>query len=580
MKLSSSIKAKLIVVSVLILTIPLVVLGWISYQKSAASLDELGKTNLKNSVEMTIEMMNTLNAEVESGSITLEEAQNQVKIAILGEKQEDGTRPINPNIDLGENGYLFVLDADGTELAHPNAEGQNMWEEKDHKGVKYVQEIIQAGHNGGEFVYYDYPLPNNPEQIEAKVTYSKTDEHWGWVVTAGTYMQDFNKSAKGIITSILIVMGITLVVGIVIIWYFANSISRPIQKVAKRMNELADGDLTQEPIVVQTKDETSVLAKSMNEMQNKLKDILISISKASNVMSTQSEALTQSANEVRAGSEQIAVTMQEIATGSETQANTSSELATAMSIFSGKVQEADEQSEHIQTASNQVLDLTKEGSLLMDASTKQMIKIDHIVKDSVQKVKTLDIQAQQISKLVVVIKDVADQTNLLALNAAIEAARAGEHGKGFAVVADEVRKLAEQTGSSVKDITGIVADIQNGFNLVTESLQAGYGEVEKGTTQIDTTNKTFNVISSSVTQMGDSIHTIAANLSDIAATSEEMSSSIQEIAATAEESAAGIEQTSASIQETTSTMEEVTRSSRDLSELAEELDRMIRRFKL
>ncbi|WP_407639273.1 methyl-accepting chemotaxis protein [Bacillus tuaregi] len=272
--------------------------------------------------------------------------------------------------------------------------------------------------------------------------------------------------------------------------------------------------------------------------------------------------------------------MQEIATGSETQANTSSELATAMSIFSGKVQEADEQSEHIQTASNQVLDLTKEGSLLMDASTKQMIKIDHIVKDSVQKVKTLDIQAQQISKLVVVIKDVADQTNLLALNAAIEAARAGEHGKGFAVVADEVRKLAEQTGSSVKDITGIVADIQNGFNLVTESLQAGYGEVEKGTTQIDTTNKTFNVISSSVTQMGDSIHTIAANLSDIAATSEEMSSSIQEIAATAEESAAGIEQTSASIQETTSTMEEVTRSSRDLSELAEELDRMIRRFKL
>jgi len=180
----------------------------------------------------------------------------------------------------------------------------------------------------------------------------------------------------------------------------------------------------------------------------------------------------------------------------------------------------------------------------------------------------------------VVIKDIADQTNLLALNAAIEAARAGEHGRGFSVVADEVRKLAEQTATSVTEITSIVQNIQEGFGLITESLQNGYREVEKGTAQIETTGKTFNEISNSVIEMVESIKSIPHNLSQLEAGSQEMNSSIQEIAATAEESAAGIEQTSASLQQTNSAVEEVALSSESLAKLAEELNDFIRQFKL
>src|SRR5699024_11327619 len=138
---------------------------------------------------------------------------------------------------------------------------------------------------------------------------------------------------------------------------------------------------------------------------------------------------------------------------------------------------------------------------LMEASTEQMNMIDAMMQEAVQKVEGLDLNSQEISKLVLVIQDIAEQTNLLALNAAIEAARAGEHGQGFAVVADEVRKLAEQVADSVSDITGIVERNHQESNIVTESLQAGYKEVEQGTKQIATNSEMLYGINQAVTEM-------------------------------------------------------------------------------
>jgi len=576
----SSIKSKLILISIFLLTVPLLVASLISYQISTNSLDQLGKTNLKNSVEMTIEMIDSLNKEVEKGNISLEQAQEKVKISILGEKKEDGTREINKHIELGENGYLFVLDKKGVQIAHPSLEGKNFWNEKDSNGSLYVQEMIKAGNDGGGFVYYERPLPSDENQIEAKISYSKTDPNWGWVVNASTYLIDFNQPAKVVLNALLITAGIALVIGIAVIWVFANSMAKPVKAVTERMNKLANADLGGEPLHIKTKDEIGVLAGSMNILQSKLREMIEQIANASQLLASQSEELTQSASEVATGSEQVASIMQELASGSEIQANHSSSASSSVSAFSVKVQEANQYGEQIQQSSNKVLEMTETGSRLMNDSTKQMAKIDHIVNDSVQKVNDLSHQSQEISKLVTVIKDVAEQTNLLALNAAIEAARAGEQGKGFSVVAEEVRKLAEQTAHSVKDITGIVREIQDGFHLITKSLEAGYSEVELGTTQIAKTSETFNTISTSVTEMANSIGYISTNLYDMASNSQSINNSIEEIAATAEEFAAGVEETSASSQQTSSSIEEVARSANSLASLAEELKELINRFKL
>ncbi|MEN1970051.1 cache domain-containing protein [Lentibacillus sp. N15] len=576
----SSIKVKLIVISFLLLTIPMIILGTLSYQKSATSLDEMGETNLKNSVNFTIEMIDALNKEVKKGSLSLEEAQEQVKVSILGEKEADGTRPNQSTLDLGENGYLFINDQDGGSVANPTIEGQNVWDLEDPSGKKFVQEYVEKGNNGGGFTYYDYPLPNDKDQIEQKVVYSETDPNWNWVINAGTYMTDFNQPAHEILMLNIVVIGITLIVGIFSIWIFAKNIANPINKVTGQMTQLAEGNLTQQPLHLKTKDETGRLAAATNHLQSWLKEIVTNLSNTSEMLTSHSEELTQSANEVKAGSEQVATTMQELASGAETQANSSTDLAANMSSFTTKVKEADTEGKSIHQTSNDVLQLTDQGSELMKSSTEQMATIDQIMQESVQKVHGLDTQSQEISKLVSVIKDIADQTNLLALNAAIEAARAGEHGKGFAVVADEVRKLAEQVAVSVTDITRIVDGIQNETTSVTDALQAGYKEVEKGTSQLKTTDETFAGIHTAMSDMVGSIDAVSKNLATIATNSQKMNVSIEEIASISEESAAGVEQTSASSQQTSSSMEEIAKSSEELSRLAEKMNEIVLEFRV
>lgn len=580
MKFISTIKAKLIIISLLLLIIPLLFLGFFSYQKSVTSLDDLGAINLKNSVEITIEMIDSLNRQVEKGKMSLEEAQEEVKIAILGEKNADGTRPINDNFNLGENGYMFVLNQEGIYVADPQAEGKEGWEEEDINGSKIAQNMIKTGNDGGGIVYYDWTLPNDKNQIEKKITYAKTEPNWGWTVNASTYMMDFNASAKSILNLIFIVMGITLIIGIVIICIFANNISNPIKNVAKQMDLLANGDLTLEDVQIKTKDETSQLAKSLNNMKNGLKEIILNVSKATETISSQSEELTQASNEVMTGSEQIARTMEELGAGAETQANSASNLAFAMSNFSNKVQQTNHNGEQIEETSIEVLDLTKKGNELMNSSATQMEKINQIVRESVGKVEQLDVYTQEISGFISIINNIAGQTNLLSLNAQIEAARAGEHGKGFAVVADEVRKLAEQSSNSVTSITEIVNRIQGESSIVVSSLQDGYKEIEEGTNQITITRNTFDEINSSVNEMVERIKKITSDLADIAESNQEMNASIEGVASVSEEFSAGIEQTSATSQQSSSAMQEVTASSNDLARLAEELNMLVQRFKL
>lgn len=376
------------------------------------------------------------------------------------------------------------------------------------------------------------------------------------------------------------VMIVVLLISIVLAFLLAGTITKPIQQVMEQMKQIGAGKLNIPPLKVRSNDEIGQMAVAANDMHQSIKDTVANISQASNTMASHSEELMQSSNEVKSVSEQVAGTMQELASGSESQANHAVDISTSMENFIEKVEEASRNGDLIQTSSNEVIQMTEKGYNLMNRSEDQMGHIHSIVKDSVQKVKELDIHSQNISKFVSIIEDIASQTNLLALNASIEAARAGEQGRGFVVVAEEIRKLAEQSAASVTEIVDLVENIQKESETVTESLTSGYEEVQEGTARIQQTSETFDEIKNLMNQMIHHVEKNFSNLKQITRNSEEMSRSIQEIASVSEEASAGIEETSASTQQTMSSMEEVAASSEQLSKLAEELKMEVAKFKL
>ncbi|WP_121663688.1 methyl-accepting chemotaxis protein [Metabacillus litoralis] len=369
-----------------------------------------------------------------------------------------------------------------------------------------------------------------------------------------------------------------IIIGVIIAFFINRQIKQKLNNVINMATEISNGNLLVEESDYDSKDEIGQLSLAMNSMLVNLRDMIKQISNVSENVSEQSVVLTQSSAEVKEGSSQVAVTMQELSAGAETQANDASDLAETMSGFVDKIKESNSFGETIVFSAVSAQGLTEEGTRLMESSISQMDKINTIVKESVDKVKQLDTQSKEISNLVGVIQSIAEQTNLLALNAAIEAARAGEHGKGFAVVASEVRKLAEQVTLSVSDITGIVNSIQKESNNVVMSLEEGYSEVVKGTSDIQTTGKTFEEIHLAITEVVDKIQGVAMRLSDIDIECGKMNNSISNIASISEESAAGIEQTSASIQQTSTSMEEIARSAEGLTELSDDLNGLIKRF--
>lgn len=363
--------------------------------------------------------------------------------------------------------------------------------------------------------------------------------------------------------------------------YITNRlINGKLSKVLSSIDQIAEGNLNVENEVFDGKDEIAVLSIATNKVKENLVRIVRQMSTVSSEVNGRSNELTQSASDVQKASQQIAATMQELAAGSGIQAESSNQMAEMMSDFNDKMSVAGQAGELLKNVSNEVQDRTTLGYKQMSASLQQMNIIHKVVKDSVENVDLLVSHTKSISKVIKVIRDIADQTNLLALNASIEAARAGEAGRGFSVVAEEVRRLAEGVKLSVQDITTIVQTIQTEANTMANSLNNGYKEVEKGTSSIEAIGETFNGINSSVEHMNTQILEIASTLFTMQEGSMELMKFIEQVAAVTEQSVAGVQQTAASVEEQSATMDEVASSAVTLTKLSHQLDQVINQFTL
>jgi methyl-accepting chemotaxis protein len=347
--------------------------------------------------------------------------------------------------------------------------------------------------------------------------------------------------------------------------------------IAASAQRIAAGDLT---VDVEPKSERDVLGTAFKEMTENLRDTVGQVQRTAESVSSASQQMASTSEETGRAVGEIASAVGEVATGAQRQVE-SVESARAVSE---EVLQATERSQRNATetaeSATQAREVARAGAQAAQNATEAMEAVRSSTDEVTAAIRNLGDKSQQIGGIVDAITGIAEQTNLLALNAAIEAARAGEQGRGFAVVADEVRKLAEESQSAAGQIADLIGQIQAETDRTVQAAEAGAERTAAGATTVEEARAQFVRIGDSVDEVTGRIDEITAAVKEIARAAERMHADMNDVASVAEQSSASTEQVSASTQQTSASAQEIAASAQQLSATATELNELVRRFQL
>lgn len=513
----------------------LVLISTIAIQKAKTQFSELKKVEYANSVSAAIKVIDYFYQQSQQGLITNSEARAHAKAALknmlLSKRQyfyisneEGGFLLMHPFIPV-------VLFDDTPEQLQQSTQASLAYFERERKKagesrprLNAVQILKQQNNNKakGFFRYYlqvnsegtswitGLNDPYTPPDIEQKLGYGDTFHPWGWVVLTGIYLGDEAKTFRGWMLSMATISLVLIVALIFVAVVISRSIVSPLTQAVELMDDISSGtgDLTKN-LDDYGNNEVSQLSRGFNVFVGKIKDIVREVQDTNTVLKG-----------ISADSQHI---MKQTASRSIEQLNETEMLATATGELSSSLSLVEEKAQSTSEAAHAAETYTSDSQKAMDSNIESINALTEILNSSKSDVSQLQQHSEKVSTVLNVIVGIAEQTNLLALNAAIEAARAGEQGRGFAVVADEVRTLAQKTQNSTKEISEIINNLQSGTNKVVEAITEGMQSSEQCVETAKHTN-------TAILQMADFVDKISQMSQDIASAVEQQSKVTKDIA--------------------------------------------------